>query len=1127
MRATPRRVTLGIAALALASGALALWLFPRAFPIIALENRVPRQEALRRADAFFRARDLAPPSSRTAIRFHQDDSLLTFVDLTGGGRDTLASLVRGRDVAPFTWSVRSFTPRDPHEARVHLAPDGRVVAFQRKLAEADVRPALSPDSAQRAAERVLSEWLGESPARWRLVTSSYETRKTSARVDRTFTFERTGRTIAAAPIRLDIVIAGDLPSLARPYVVIPESFRRRYGEMRSSNDLLALIDAFGIVAIVLAGVVGLRRYSREGQLRWRAPLVVGGVIGALLMASGINDIASNWYDYDTATSPIVFGAINFAAALGTGLVTGVIVAVTLVAAEALSRAAFPGHLDWWKLWKHRGTREVAGRVAGGYAVALVAFAYVALFYLVTRRWLGWWVPTEMLDDPNQVATPMPWVGGISLSLQAGVWEEALFRALPLSFLSLWVGARPRRSLWMAGGVVATALVFGFAHASYPSWPPYSRGVEIFLDACLWGVLFLRFGIIVTVVAHFVYDLTLFGIFAAMGSALEYRVTAAVILLALLAPAIAVKLRWLKQRGFVAAPDEARAGAWVREERVLPAAASEAPATSTLSPRAHAMALGIATAGALVALVAPRAPVLGPPFTISRPRAVVLADSLLRARGVDPTRWRHLSRTAGATDTAAAWPAFLRAEKAESLATALASTYATPAGWVVRYVHAGGTLAEREEEWRVRLRPNGVLFDMRHLVPESAPGASPAPDEARRIARAAITRAGIDTTSLHETKLDETARPARRDITITYIDSATPLPGGARARVWVALAGSEPVLVRRGVELPERFLREDRDRQTARLAAALVCGILLVTLVAVGAVVVTRTRPVLVDDGPAGRRAVVVIISALAIVAVAQTLNTVPLILFEYDTAVPWSTYVSSTWIGIAFSALPALVVAGLWLATNALRRRAGIPFFSDSSRGATGSTVLVAGLALGSLLALPGLLAPFAAPAIPPGPQTLLDQAVPWLGGVLGMPMRAATIVPVVAIPALVVRGLTDRTPLRVVLVLLLLGLAVGTALPISQRDGSTSPVAVLLAVAAAVALLAAIRAWGGVCVLAWVVAALTERALSSVHLALHAPTGVERAAGLLGVFASLVLVWYMTRRLTPQALNSQRRSAE
>ena len=86
---------------------------------------------------------------------------------------------------------------------------------------------------------------------------------------------------------------------------------------------------------------------------------------------------------------------------------------------------------------------------------------------------------------------------------------------------------------------------------------------------------------------------------------------------------------------------------------------------------------------------------------------------------------------------------------------------------------------------------------------------------RRIALAALAREGVNTATLQESEVKETARPARRDATVTYTDTAVKLPAGAAARAWVQVAGDEPLVARRGVELPEAFLRADRERQTNR------------------------------------------------------------------------------------------------------------------------------------------------------------------------------------------------------------------------------------------------------------------------------------------------------------------------
>ncbi len=418
-------------------------------------------------------------------------------------------------------------------------------------------------------------------------------------------------------------------------------------------------------------------------------------------------------------SPVTFRAIQVLLVLLAGVGTAVLVGVTLAAAEAAARDAFPRHLDWWKLWRYRGTREVASQVGGGYAVAAITFAYVAAFYVVTRTLFGWWVPSTLLDDPNQIATPMPWITGIALSANAAVWEEALFRALPLSLLSIWIGPRPNRRWWMAVGVVASALIFGFAHSNYESWPPYSRGVEIFLDACFWAFLFLQFGLVVTVVAHFVYDAVLFGLFAAAGDAVEYRVTAAILAVALLAPALAVLWRAVRQRGFSPAPEHARFSAWT------PLADQEPPppdrpreAATALSRPARRLAVAAAIAGLLVAVGRPPEPILGPAFTASRSRVIQTADSMLRAWEGDPAGWTRLTTIDSYThDT---WSRFLQEHDIVAEAGRLASSYEPPTWWEVRYVHTGGTPAERAEEWAVYIGPDGRPLEARHILPDSMP-----------------------------------------------------------------------------------------------------------------------------------------------------------------------------------------------------------------------------------------------------------------------------------------------------------------------------------------------------------------------------------------------------------------------
>ena len=625
-----RAATLGVALAGLIGATLAVLLFEQAVPQVRLAQKLTASTALEAARAFARSHTLPFPEARTAVHFAEEDSLQLFLELAApGGKAALDAVVASGDVALFRWTVRALTPGDVHETRVRFAPDGRVTGFWRRLAESDRRPELDSAAAAARAHDVLVGWMAKRADAWTLVAASRELVTASARVDRRFTFERTGRPVAGAPLRLDVDIAGDLPVGAREYVVIPETFARRYAEMRSSNLLLASLAEFGFPVYGLIALIALYRAQRDGTVRWRGAVVAATVIAGLQAAAMANDIPGSWYAYDTASPPGTFLLRQALAALLVPLVLGAFLVVVFAGGETLVRAAFPVQLDWWSAWRARGTARLTRQVLAGYALCAVGLGYVATFYFVARQTLGWWVPSALLDDPNAIATPLPFLSAIANAAQAGVMEEVLFRAVPLSVVALLTRGRSWHRLAMGAAVIVTALVFGFAHASYASWPAYSRGVELFAEAVLWAVIFLRVGLVPTVVCHFCFDLFLFGLFAMAGDAPAYRLSLAVVTATFLAPAAIVLWAWWRQRE-VPAWNTLTFAAWVaptedETEAVAPIqqATVVAPAPTTgRDLRPFVMALG------LLALLLSRARSRG---RIARSRAGGCASTGARAR----------------------------------------------------------------------------------------------------------------------------------------------------------------------------------------------------------------------------------------------------------------------------------------------------------------------------------------------------------------------------------------------------------------------------------------------------------------------------------------------------------------
>ena len=1101
--------TWGVAAAGVVGALVAARLFEQAVPQIHLQQRLTASSALVAARDVARTHQLPFPEGRTAVRFAEDDSLQLFLELASpGGKAALDTAAVGRDIALFRWTVRALTPGDVHETRVRLAPDGRVTGFWRRFAEADRRPELDSAAARALATEVLVNWLGKVRAEWTLVAASRAVEPTSARVNWSFTFEHRTRRVAGAPLRTDVDIAGDLPSGAREHVIIPETFARRYAAMRSSNELLAQFAALGFPLYGLIALVALYRAQRRGEARWRPAIAVAAVIAGLMAASMANDIPLSWFTYPTSAPPGVFLLQQALAALLVPLVFGAFLVVVLAGGESLAREAFPAQLDWWSAWRARGTPRLTRQVLAGYALCAVGLGYVAAFYAVTRSQLGWWVPSALLDDPNAIATPLPFISALANAVQAGVLEEVLFRAVPLSAVAILTRDRAWHRPAMALAVVGSALVFGFAHASYASWPAYSRGVELFAEAVLWGVVFLRVGLVPTVVCHFVFDLFLFGLFAMAGDAPAYRVTFVVVAAALFAPAILVVWSWWRRASLAPAWETVTFGAWlpseVEDEAAAPSALGVRPAevavVTAAAPQTGRfdwrwVAVG---AGALSLLVPRGARVAEPRFTVDRERAIAIADSVLRTRGATLA---GLSATAEVLDGDDAEGArFFDHIEQPQLARTLSRSYRPLGGWGVRFDRREGTAAEKAEAWRLHLLPDGTPHDWRHLLPEDAERADVSREAARGAALSAVAQAGIDTASLRDAGVEEERRPKRRDLLFVFEDRSVAIPGGASARVRVRMAGGVPVGVARTIRLGEPWLRADAARQERRSALRLTVGIALLLVAFLLALRLSRRTP-LVTDRLLSRRGALIVGGLALAVMLARGVSMLPAALAAWDNATPWASHQLAVALAILAQLFALVLPVSLWVSADAMRRRLGIPASAD--RG----TTLWSGLALGALAFTSWQLAGWvrAFRETVEAPTTSLGLLWPAVAGGIDVLTGAGMTPLVIGIPAMLIAGLSLARGPRIGLIAL--G-ALAVAVPIGLDGGvgaRMAPLVALLTIVLAHAWWGALARWGRDGAAAWVVGALVLAGLQQASgWAIGAHVN-DRIAAVVGVVTAVL----------------------
>jgi len=466
-----------IVVIAAISGIYVFYNFDKANPIVGLDIQMNRDAALDKAANLAEDLMLGPEDYRTAVVFTNDNTFQNFVELEAGGLEKFKEILDEGIYSSYSWKVRHFKEHETHEVVFTFTPSGESYGFSERLADAEEGAALKEAEALVIATREAQENWDLDLSAYKLVEKSKEEVE-SGRIDHSFIYERKAISLGDAKFRLRLKLSGDKLTQLQHFVKIPDEFKRRYAEMRSNNDTMASFGTVGLIVVYgLFGVfVGLFFLLKRRRLIWKPALIWGLVIalGSMFLTT-INGIPLSWFAYDTSTSAGNFLSSTMINAFLAALGMGAVFALTFMSAEGLGRSAFPCHVQLWKAWgkDSGGSLSLFGQTMSGYLFMVIFLAVDVLFYVITKKF-GWWSPAGELSDPNILANYMPWFNSIAISLQAGFWEEALCRAIPLAGIVLLTRKSKYRNFWIILVLIVQTLIFGSAHANYPQQPSYAR-----------------------------------------------------------------------------------------------------------------------------------------------------------------------------------------------------------------------------------------------------------------------------------------------------------------------------------------------------------------------------------------------------------------------------------------------------------------------------------------------------------------------------------------------------------------------------------------------------------------------------------------------------------------------------
>ncbi len=876
--------------------------FSQAFPLVDIAITMNRVSATEKAHELAQQNQWLPHSPSHAAAFILDTTVRDYIELETGGNKSFVQFLQEHLYEPYTWIVRLFKENDPAETAVSFTSTGEPYGFNQTIPETVTGPRLSAEQARAIAEK-------NAHTEWHINFEDYvliensQKEHLSKRIDHSFVYERKNKKIGEALYRLTLRISGDKLTKLQHSMFIPESFLRHYQELRSANNTIFWIAylIFMLLFVACGGIGGSIYLWRYHYLIIGPGLWWGSCIAVLQAALLINNFPFMWFSYDTASSTSVFILQQIVVFLTALIKSFAIYPIAILAAEGLDRKAFGNHIQLWKAWSTPLVNSVTilGQTIGAYLYVPLAVAYIVGFYALGSQFFGWWNPSSLFD-PNILATYMPWFSPLAKSLGAGFWEECLFRAIPLSCAALFGNYFGRRKLFITIAFIFQVLVFGAAHATYPAFPSYVRLIELILPSCMFGFIYLLFGLLPVIISHTVFDILMFSLPLFVSTAPGALVNKIIVITISLIPILLIIAAYIKNKAF-------NKKTTLYNKNWKP----EIPTheRSYTQPLRHKIILNSAAKNSIgiCGLVGLSLWLLFSPFKQDAPNlapsrnlAITQARTALEAQNIDLTGWRAL--TLVQTNQTPA-DRYIWQTKGKAIYHNLIGNYLEVPHWLVRFVRFEGNVAERAEEFHVYLSDVvDRVYRITHIVPQQRPGAKLSENAARQLARKTLATEGLPDT-IREISAKSVKQPARLDWRFEF-ESIDPqfIKQDIQARTEVTITGDTVTDIQQSIHIPEEWGRNDRNTTmiiTIIYTLTLLAGILLLVCC-----LWLALRYVLFHS--LGLKKFLTITGGLFLLIAISTFNRWALIIAQFKTTEPFSFQIISALISLIFYYVPAI-----------------------------------------------------------------------------------------------------------------------------------------------------------------------------------------------------------------------------
>jgi membrane protease YdiL (CAAX protease family) len=485
---------------------LVVW-FRCAYPeFLFVDLSIDKYQAQSMAEKYLSLRGVDSRGYFRSVVFHANDWADTYLQKTIGIKNEEVFL-REHGGELFFWKVRFFRQLQKEEYILEISPkNGEVFSFEHGIDDIESRPDPGKESARATAEEFLKANCGLNPRDYDF--NEEKTKKLDNRIDYSFSWEKKGVYLpwgkgqGGAKVLIGAVISGnEVRSFYRNALDIPEKFYRYIDQQLALGEYVSSSSYFMFIVLVAMAIIQtITRLSGAvvaAAKKWFVYLAL--LLAAVNIAAIFNNLQMVFSNYPTSISLSSYLGVYFLRSLMNVLFISVIFIIPGMAGEALHQEARDQRQGNTFFYFIRSTflgRGMAKNIVLGYLIFLIMIGLQAGLFFIGQKYFGVW--KQWLKLTQFSSAYIPFLSALAIGLTASFTEEIVFRLFGITWLKKYL-----RNTVVA--ICVSAVIWGFGHTQYAIFPVWFRGIEVTLIGFFLGFIFIKYGIIPLIVAHYLFD----------------------------------------------------------------------------------------------------------------------------------------------------------------------------------------------------------------------------------------------------------------------------------------------------------------------------------------------------------------------------------------------------------------------------------------------------------------------------------------------------------------------------------------------------------------------------------------------------------------------------------------------